>query len=263
MNTGPREWDAQIYDRVSDPQYGWGVEVLERLALAGDECVMDAGCGSGRVTGKLLERLPNGRVIGVDGSNDMIDLAAARFSGEDRVTLIHSDLLEMTPELLEGHDCPAQVDVVLSTATFHWIPDHEQLFRQIHRVLRPGGRLHAQCGGVGNVARHAAAIVTVASRPEYRDHFDGMSVMWNFASPEETETRLRAAGFDEVTTSLEEKPVRPDDPRAFTRASTLGPHLARLPDELREGFIDRILEASGTPLVLDYVRLNIDARRPA
>ena len=75
MNTGPREWDAQTYDRVSDPQYEWGLEVLDRLDLTGDECVMDAGCGSGRVTAKLLERLPDGRVLCVDASESMIEKA--------------------------------------------------------------------------------------------------------------------------------------------------------------------------------------------
>jgi trans-aconitate 2-methyltransferase len=263
MNTGPREWDAQTYDRVSDPQFQWGLEVLERLQLAGDETVIDAGCGTGRVTEHLLERLPEGRVIGVDGSQDMVEHMRERFSDEDRLAPIHSDLLDLTSDLLERHDCPGAVDVVFSTATFHWIPDHEGLFQRVYNVLRPGGRLHAQCGGAGNVARHAAAIVSVASRSEYAQHFDGMSVMWNFATPEETEARLLAAGFENVSCSLEEKPVEPEDPRAFTRASTLGPHLARLPEEQREGFIDAILEESGRPLVLDYVRLNIEATRPA
>jgi trans-aconitate 2-methyltransferase len=46
MNTGPREWDAETYDRISEPQYEWGLKVLERLELTGDEYVMDAGCSS-------------------------------------------------------------------------------------------------------------------------------------------------------------------------------------------------------------------------
>ena len=58
MNTGAREWDAETYDAVSDPQFEWGMEVLERLELRGDEVAVDAGCGSGRVTAELAERLP-------------------------------------------------------------------------------------------------------------------------------------------------------------------------------------------------------------
>jgi trans-aconitate 2-methyltransferase len=58
--SGPREWDAEAYDAISDPQLEWGMEVLERLELRGDESVIDAGCGSGRITAELLNRIPEG-----------------------------------------------------------------------------------------------------------------------------------------------------------------------------------------------------------
>ena len=58
----PRDWDARTYDRVADPMTRWGAAVLDRLALDGDERVLDAGCGTGRVTEALAERLPRGRV---------------------------------------------------------------------------------------------------------------------------------------------------------------------------------------------------------
>ncbi len=261
MNSGPREWDAQTYDEISEPQYEWGLEVLDRLEPRANEAIIDAGCGSGRVTERLLERLPEGRIVGVDGSAEMIKVAAEKFTGDDRVTLIVSDLLDLTPDLLRENGAPDEVDALFSTATFHWIADHDKLFSRIHSVLRPGGRLVAQCGGAGNVADHARAIVEVATQPEYVDHFEGMSVMWNFATPEETEERLRNAGFDEVSCWLEDKPIQPKDPLDFTTTVTMGPHLARLPEDLRRQFAEAVLERSGEPLVLNYVRLNIDARR--
>ncbi len=261
MNSGPREWDAQTYDEISEPQYQWGLEVLDRLEPSADEAIIDAGCGSGRVTERLLERLPEGRIVGVDGSAEMIKVAAEKFEGDDRVTLIVSDLLDLTPDLLDQNEAPAAVDALFSTATFHWLADHDKLFSRIHSVLRPGGRLVAQCGGAGNVADHARAIVEVATQSEYVDHFEGMTVMWNFATPEETEERLRNAGFDEVSCWLEDKPIQPKDPLEFTTTVTMGPHLARLPEDLRRQFAEAVLERSGDPLVLNYVRLNIDARR--
>ena len=261
MNSGPREWDAQTYDEISEPQYQWGLEVLDRLEPRTDEAIIDAGCGSGRVTERLLERVSEGRIVGVDGSAEMIKVAAEKFTGDDRVTLVVSDLLDLTPDLLRENGAPEEVDALFSTATFHWIADHDKLFSRIHSVLRPGGRLVAQCGGAGNVADHARAIVEVATQPEYVDHFEGMTVMWNFATPEETEERLRSAGFDEVSCWLEDKPIQPKDPLEFTTTVTMGPHLARLPEDLRRQFAEAVLERSGEPLVLNYVRLNIDARR--
>jgi trans-aconitate 2-methyltransferase len=252
MNTGPREWDAQTYDRVSDPQYEWGLEVLDRLELAGDEYVMDAGCGSGRVTAHLLERLPEGRVMCVDASESM--LAKAREALGDQADYLVADLSDL--------EADEPVDAIFSTATFHWVMDHDRLFARLHQALRPGGRLVAQCGGEGNVAQHARAIVAVASRPEFAPHFGDMQVMWNFSSPAETDARLRRAGFDQVSCWLEDKPVQPEDPYAFTTTVTMGPHLSHLPEDLHRPFAEAVLDLEEDPLVLNYVRLNIDARRP-
>lgn len=249
MNSSAREWDAETYDAVSDPQFSWGMEVLKRLELRGDEAAIDAGCGSGRVTSELLERLPGGSVLAVDGSEAMV--AKARERLDDRASYLVADLAEL--EL----DDP--VDLVFSTATFHWILNHEALFARLRAALRPGGRLVAQCGGEGNVARHAEVIASVAARPEFATHFAGAAGMWNFAGPEQTEARLRAAGFAEARCWLEPKPVQPPDPLAFTSTVTLGPLLAQLPEELRRPFAEAILAESERPLVLDYVRLNIEA----
>jgi trans-aconitate 2-methyltransferase len=249
MNSGPREWDAETYDAVSDPQFSWGMEVLGRLELRGDETVLDAGCGSGRVTAELAKRLPAGHVIAVDGSEAMIAKATARLG--DGVSYLVADL--STLELEEP------VDLVFSTATFHWILDHDRLFERLRAALHPGGRLVAQCGGEGNVAEHARVIATVAARPEFAGHFGEMTGIWNFASAEETESRLRQAGFSGVSCWLEPRPVKPEQPLEFTSTVTLGPLLARLPQQQRRPFAEAILEESEQPLVLDYVRLNIEA----
>jgi trans-aconitate 2-methyltransferase len=253
MNSGPREWDAETYDAISDPQFSWGMEVLKRLELHGDEAAIDAGCGSGRVAEQLLDRLPSGSLLAVDASEAMIAKARERLG--DRASYLVADLSEL--EVAEP------VDLIFSTATFHWILDHERLFGRLRGALRPDGRLVAQCGGVGNVAEHARAIAAVATRPEFASHFDGMTLMWNFAGPEETEARLRAAGFAEARCWLEPKPVTPADPLRFTMTVTLGPHLARLPEDLRRPFAEAILAESPQPLTLDYVRLNIEARASA
>jgi trans-aconitate 2-methyltransferase len=260
MNTGPRDWDAQTYDKVSDPQFEWGLEVLDRLDPREDEAVIDAGCGSGRVSEMLLERLPDGRLIGVDGSEEMIRVAGERFEGDDRVTLIVSDLLELTPDLLRQNQAPSAVDALFSTATFHWIQDHDLLFARIFDVLRPGGRLVAQCGGEGNVAKHAETIALVGERPEFRSHLEDLPAMWNFAPAEDTAEKLTAAGFTDVHCELIPKFVTPEQPYEFLTTVTLGPLLARLPEEQRRPFAEAVIDASERPLTLDYVRLNIDAR---
>ena len=249
MNRSAREWDAETYDAVSDPQFSWGMEVLERLELSGGESALDAGCGSGRVSAELAKRLPDGQLIAVDGSEAMIAKARERLG--DRAAYLVADLTEL--ELDEP------VDLVFSTATFHWILDHDLLFGRLRAALRPGGRLVAQCGGEGNVANHTKAIATVAVRPEFAQHFSDAKGVWNFASDEQTEARLRGAGFSEVRCWLEPRSVKPEQPLEFISTVTLGPLLDQLPPERRAPFAEAVLAVSEQPLVLDYVRLNIEA----
>jgi trans-aconitate 2-methyltransferase len=250
-HTGPVDWDAETYDRVSDPQLSWGLEVLERLDLNGDEAVLDAGCGSGRLTAVLADRLPEGRLVAVDASASMVE--KARETLGDRAEVFAADLAELTLD--------EPVDAVFSNAVFHWIPDHDRLFAHLHAALRPGGRLVAQCGGTGNVAAMAAAIQRVSNRDPFSEHFDGWARPWNFRGSEETSESLRRAGFEDVRCWLSSKPLRPDEPLEYVRVSALGPHLARLPEELHQTFVTEVVGQLDEPVTIDYVRLNIEARR--
>jgi len=251
----PRDWDAASYDRVSTPQAEWAAAVLDRLPLDGGETVVDAGCGSGRVTRLLAERLPRGRVIAVDGAPSMVALAREALAGDERVEVLDAvDLVELE---LDG-----PVDAVFSNAVFHWIPDHPRLFARLHALLRPGGRLAAQCGGEGNIDRFHEVAREVGRREPYAEHLAGWRGPWNFRGPEETERSLREAGFEAVECGLEQRTVTPEQPLEFVSTVCLGHHLEALPGDLREPFARHVVEACGEPLRLDYRRLNIAATRP-
>lgn len=248
------DWDATTYDRVSDPQFEWGQEVLARLELSGDETVLDAGCGSGRVTRLLLERLPHGRVIGVDAAASMIEQARAALGDDPRVELIVSDLLAI--------ELDQAVDAIFSNAALHWILDHQLLFDRLRAALRPGGQLEAQCGAERNVAEWQRAIEASEGDERFSPYLRGMPAVYNFASIGDTETRLRRSGFEIERLSLQRYTYAPREPREFVRAVGLVKHLERLPDELGDEFIDAVLGSMVRPLTLEYVRLNISARRP-
>jgi trans-aconitate 2-methyltransferase len=240
------DWDAATYDRVADPQEQWGREVLSRFALRGDETVLDAGCGTGRVTKLIFDLVPEGRVIGVDGSPSMVELAREQLKPfGDRAELFVSDLLE-----LELEDA---ADALFSNATFHWILDHDRLFAGLFNALRPGGVFEAQCGGEGNVAEWKRAIEAA----EADTH--------NFASVDDTRNRLIRAGFkvDDGAVWLEHKTVQPRDPEAFGRVVGLAKHMAVLPENLHDEFAATVLGSMPRPLTLEYVRLNISATKPA
>ena len=244
----PADWDAATYDRVADPQERWGRAVVERLPLSGDERVLDAGCGSGRVTAALLDRLPRGQVVALDSSPAMLDEARRRLAPYgDRVEYIEADLARALP-------IRPPVDAILSTATFHWVLDHAALFRHLADVIRPAGRLAAQCGGKGNVA---SVDRVLAEFGEFR------SSIAYFATPDDTERRLRDAGFTNVHAWLEEQLVTFDSRpqfETFLATVVLRAFLSRRPANERATFVSEVVDRLGK-LELDYVRLNIDAVR--
>lgn len=249
---GPRDWDATTYDQVAAPMTRWGSDVLERLPLRGDETVLDAGCGTGQITEQLIERLPRGRVVALDGSPAMVEAARGRLARfGDRVDFVTADLAAPLP-------LPdASVDAILSTATFHWIADHDALFRNLARVVRPGGRLVAQCGGEGNIAQLRTALDAAG------DAWEGP---WTFASAEDTRRRLETAGFDRIETWLSDEPTSFEPGPAFRdylRTVALSAHVARLAPEAQDDFLDSVIERL-PEAAIHFVRLNLVAvRAPA
>ncbi|HEX2181051.1 MAG TPA: methyltransferase domain-containing protein [Rubrobacteraceae bacterium] len=258
----PLEWDAAEYEAVSAPQTGWGADFLEvslrRRGLRGDEAAVDAGCGTGRVTELLLRHLPRGTVLAVDASEAMVEAARRRFAGDPRVRVERRDILELEVE--------EPVDVIFSTATFHWILDHERLFGRLARLLKPGGRLVAQCGGKGNITRTLAAVEEVMGEDRFEDAFAGWEKAWNFADPGTTKRRLEAAGFEEVETWLHEEFTEfgsVEELARFLKTVVLKHHLTFLPEWERDRFVLAVVArlAQSGSLVVDYVRLNMLATR--
>lgn len=241
-------WDAATYDRISDPQVRWGGAVLERLPLDGDERVLDAGCGSGRVTALLLDRLPRGSVVALDLSEEMIEQACRNLGHDPRVEFVRADLA--APLLpVAGH-----FDAVFSNAAFHWVTDHDALFANLAAVMRPGARLVAQCGGRGNIANIARAV-------------EDAGVDWGdtvtFAGVDDTTSRLKASGFDDVQVWLHDEPTRfePGVPfETFLGTVVLRAHTETMPAERRAAFVHDVASRLPEP-VIDYVRLNIVAVR--
>jgi len=271
------DWDAERYHRVSNPQLEWGRRVLSRLVPQPGERVLDIGCGTGRLTAELVAALGDGMVVAIDRSEAMLREAAAqpvepagphrlpdRFIADRagvRVCFVRAD----------GAALPFvdAFDAVLSTATFHWILDHDQLFASIYRALAPGGRLVAQCGGGANLGRLLDRAGALAAAPAVARYFDGWRGPWKFADVPTTIERLDKASFTAIDVFLEPAPATLPDRasfREFVSCVCLRDHLTRLPEEDRPQFLDALADQAASdspPFTLDYWRLNIAATKPA
>ncbi len=255
-----REWNAHAYHKLSAPQVSWGKKVLARLHLRGHETVLDAGCGTGRLTGELLSALPGGRIVGIDLSQDMLRKAQEHLRPQlnSRVSLVACDLLDLP------FGCV--FDGIVSTAAFHWVLDHNLLFTNLHSLLRPGGWLEAQCGGGPNLALLRERVGALMNVRKFRAFFSGFCEPWLFQTAEEGAETLVRAGFVNVSTSVEAAPTVLDNAREYREFISniiLRRHLALLPaEDLRSAFIDNLVEQAADdtpPFFLDYWRLNLSA----
>lgn len=258
-----REWNSAVYHRLSGPQVSWGKKVLARLKLCGDESILDAGCGTGRLTAELLQALPNGHVVGIDLSQNMLRLASEHLAQfRPRVSLLTCDLLHLPFERV--------FDGIVSTAAFHWVLDHDRLFLNLRHALKPGGWLEAQCGGGPNVKRLRDRADALARTPEFARFFQGFREPWLFQDAAEGAESLRRAGFLDVETSVEEAPAVLENAaqfKEFVPNIILRRHLENIPGENGQArFIEVLAEQAAKddpPFYLDYWRLNLRGRIPA
>ena len=259
-----REWNAAEYHRLSAPQFHWGQRVLSQLQLRGDECLLDAGCGTGKLTRLLLEKLSHGRVIGLDVSRNMVLHAQEHLAPDfgHRVGFVAADLVA-----LPFNNC---FDGIFSTASFHWVLDHDVLFRNLYQSLRRSGWLHAQCGGGPNLERLRERVCELSRTPEFSKWLGEFPEPWFFSDAEGAKSRLLAAGFERVETSLEQASFCAPGSQEFQdylRTFVLHRHLELLPTETpRIAFLQELADASAhddPPWALDYWRLNMRAHKPA
>jgi trans-aconitate 2-methyltransferase len=259
-----REWNSSEYHRLSGPQVSWGKKVLARLQLRGDETLLDAGCGTGRLTADLLEALPHGRVVALDVSQNMLRSAREFLQPQfgKRTQFVTADLPDLPFE--------NTFDGIVSTAAFHWILDHDRLFRNLHRALRPGGWLQAQCGGGANIAHLRERMASLAASPPFAPYLADFPSPWFFQNSESAADTLRRAGFIEIETSLEPASTVMEGRRQyqeFVRTVIVRAHLDRLPDQdLRDQYVSQLADLAAEdspPFLLDYWRLNLAAKKPA
>jgi trans-aconitate methyltransferase len=270
------DWDARDYAAHSSAQLGWARELIDKLRLRGDEDLLDIGCGDGRATALMAERLPRGSVLGVDNSASMIALAEEQFPpppsastpAPSALPSAHSNLRfrRMDAARLE---LPRAFDVAFSNAALHWVRDHEAMLRGVRACLRPGGRLLFQMGGRGNAAEVRAVVDELIARPRWRDSLRGFSSPYRFCGPDDYEAWLPPAGLRLVRAELVDKDMRHADPEALRGwlRTTWFPYTDRLPVERRGDFLDELAASYLAALPADdlgvihvrMVRLEVEA----
>lgn len=262
------DWDAKTYDNISDTIQSWGLKILEYRNWKGNEIVLDAGCGSGKLTKILSIKVPFGKVFAVDSDLSMITLAKQNLKKTTNIQFIRNDISEI--KLADN------VDVVFSNAVLHWITDHKKVFERFWQILKPNGQLLIQCGGYGNLVNTISIFSKIRKSTEFYKYFcnnkgeDIWIEPWYFATKQDTEKILQNTGFQNIHVYVENKEVNLQNKKkylVFIKTIVLRPYLEYLPnDALKNKFAKAVTQEIETNVQelqwkLDYVRLNINARK--
>ena len=260
-------WDANDYSRSSAAQQAWARELIAKLQLQGDESVLDIGCGDGKVTAEIAALVPDGRVVGIDSSPEMVSFAAGSFQGETAANLTF--LVKEARAL----DFVEEFDVVFSNATLHWVIDHGPVLRGIQRALKPGGRMLLQMGGRGNAAEILAVLDQFPDDRKWQQYFPEAVNPYGFYGPEEYTRWLVDAGLTPVRVELLEKDMAQPGKEglaAWVRTTWL-PYTQRVPEAIRDEFVSDVVERyvqlhppDRNGLVhVQMFRLEVEARKDA
>jgi trans-aconitate 2-methyltransferase len=235
MTALAHNWNAEDYAANSSAQYDWGRALLQRMPLCGGEHILDLGCGDGKLSALLADRVPRGTVTGIDSSAGMLALAQRRWGGGNRA------FVQMDMQALRFD---AAFDVVYSNSAVHWAQDHPAVLAGVRRALRPGGRLIMQAPAAGNCVEFVAAAEAVCEESRWRAYFSDFRFPWRFVSRDEYAAWLPATGL--VVDQLKPLPL---DMCHADRAALLGwfrstwmPYWHRVAEHERDAFAAAVVD---------------------
>ena len=246
-----QDWSAETYAANARFVADLGNAALELLAPQRGERILDLGCGDGALTEKLLAC--GARVIGVDGSQDMVRAARAR--GLDALV---ADGQRLTFD--------SEFDAVFSNAALHWMPDGAAVIAGVYRALKPGGRFVGEFGGHGNVA----AIVTALNAVLTAHGLDAGKLRRWYPTAARYAAMLEAGGFMVKRAWLIPRPTPLPTGMAGWLSTFAAPFLSDLPTQDRAALLKEVeallapaLRTDTGEWIADYVRLRFKADKPA
>jgi trans-aconitate methyltransferase len=231
-------WDAEDYANYSKSQQIWGRELIDKLQLNGNEHILDIGCGDGKITAEIAGELPNGYIIGIDNSEEMIRLAFE--------TYLNKSYPNLEFKLLDAHDLDfyEKFDVVFSNAVLHWIEDHESILTRLYQSLKPHGRVLLQMGGKGNASDILDVLSEIIQKDPWKIYFENFANPYYFYSPEDYEGWIRHTGFTKSRIELLPKLMEHENRQEFEGwiRTTWLPYLKQIPKNQRNRFISDLTD---------------------
>ena len=179
------EFDGEKYRKASAHQKEWGEKLIFVLDLKGNESILDLGCGDGITTEKLAELVPNGKVLGIDASNGMIESAKKLEKGNLKFCILN----------INDIDYRNKFDLIISNATLHWVKDHKTLLKNCHQALKANGRVRFNFAGDGNCQNFFKVVKEAMNDIRYRKYFEKFVWPWYMPTLSEYKNVIKGTNF--------------------------------------------------------------------
>lgn len=232
------QWNAVDYAKSSSVQQQWAHELIRKLELKGKERVLDIGCGDGKVTAEIASCVPNGSVLGVDNSEEMIKLSQSSYPANAFTNLRF--------QKGDASNLPFnnEFDVIFSNATLHWILDHKPVLQGICKSLKRSGRVLLQMGGRNNAYEVEIIMKILINKEEWSKYFVGFSFSYGFYGPDEYRIWLREAGLNAKRVELIPKDAKHNGRSGFESwvRTTWLPYTHQVPEKERNLFITQLTD---------------------
>jgi len=232
------KWNAKDYKAHSSAQQKWARELISKLELKGNEKVLDIGCGDGKNTAEIASKLPNGSIVEVDISKEMIELAIESFP--------HKTYKNMKFKLCDASklNFEEEFDIIFSNATLHWIIDHLPVLQGIKKALREKGKVLLQMAGKGNAKDIINCVKIIIDLPKWRDFFIDFEFSYRFYGKDKYESLLNKVGLHKNYIKLIDKDMTHKGRDKLTGwfRTTWFPLTNRVPEDLRNIFIEEVMD---------------------
>lgn len=192
------EWNASGYQNVSSLQEAIATEQLSRLTLRGNEHILDIGCGNGKITAAIAERVPQGAVLGVDASENMVTFAERHYAAS------HPNLRFAVADVcnLPFHQ---EFDDIVSFNVLHWVPEQAAALCSIRNALKPDGEALLRFVPEGDRKCIEDVIEDVCHLPHWLPYFQNHPKPYYHPTPEAFRTLAEQNGLRVLRLQVEDK----------------------------------------------------------
>ena len=256
------EFNSEKYKQASVHQKAWGKGLIYELELIGNERILDLGCGDGALTVELAKLVPDGFVLGIDASENMISTARRDHAGSN---------LQFERQDINAIDFEPEFDLVFSNATLHWIKDHKTLLKKVFKALKNKRTARFQFAADGNCSNLIQIIRDVMATREYADTFCEFDWPWYMPTVREYQVLLDEVPFEEKKVWSTDADRHFESAEAMTRwidqpslvpflSCLTGPSRRRFRDIVVQRMIGQTQQADGTCFET-FRRINVWARK--